>query len=99
MLKHPVQALRFLLSAFGFKKPFALYLLAFTFFLAFSLAACHRNPDTQTPGQGYLQGEWQQDSVTKQSQLVNYSLYRLKFTCDSFFMTINSYSKVNTGAD
>ncbi len=80
------------------QKPFVFRLSAFTFLLL-AFFSCHRNPNTQTPGQSYLQGEWQQDSVTMQSQLVSYSLYRLKFSCDSFFMTINSYSKVNTGSD
>ncbi|WP_259068698.1 fumarate hydratase [Mucilaginibacter sp. X4EP1] len=53
----------------------------------------------QTPGESYLQGEWQQDSIPKQKQLVSYSLYHLKFSCDSFFVSISSYSKVNAGAD
>lgn len=74
--------------------------LAFCFLLsALSLAACKFNPNTQTPGQGYLQGEWKQDSVTMQQQLVNYSLYNLKFNCDSFFVQIKTFSKVNAGAD
>ncbi len=72
--------------------PFAFSLLAFSF-------GCRLNPNMQTPGEGYLQGEWQQDSVTKQTQLLSYSLYHLKFSCDSFFVTIRSFSKVNTGAD
>jgi hypothetical protein len=53
----------------------------------------------QTPGQGYLQGEWHQDSVPKQQLLLTYSLYDLKFSCDSFFVAIKSFSKVNTGPD
>ena len=53
----------------------------------------------QTPGLGYLQGEWQQDAVANQAQLLSYSLYHLKFSCDSFFVAIKSFSKVNTGAD
>jgi hypothetical protein len=61
--------------------------------------ACRFNPNMQTPGQGYIQGEWQQDSVTMQKQLVNYSLYNLKFNCDSFFVQIKTFSKANTGAD
>nr|WP_067061333.1 hypothetical protein [Mucilaginibacter sp. L294] len=61
--------------------------------------ACKFNPDVQTPGESYLQGEWQQDSVTMQKQLVNYSLYNLKFNCDSFFVQIKTFSKANTGAD
>ena len=80
--------------------PFTFYLLALGFLLlAFSLSSCHLNPNMQTPGEDYLQGEWQQDSVTKQSQLVSYSLYHLKFSCDSFFVVIKSFSKINTGAD
>jgi hypothetical protein len=53
----------------------------------------------QTPGEGYLQGEWQQDSVPKQKLLVNYSLYHLKFDCDSFFVAIKSFTKINSGPD
>lgn len=75
--------------------PFTFRLLAFSFLLSALISACSFNPDMQTPGQGYLQGEWQQDSVAGQKQLVSYSLYHLKFSCDSFFMAINSYSKVN----
>ena len=79
--------------------PFTFRLLAFSFLLSAFTSACSFNPNTQTPGQGYLQGEWQQDSVAGQKQLVSYSLYHLKFSCDSFFMAIHSYSKVSTGAD
>ncbi len=63
------------------------------------LSSCWFNPNLQTPGEGYLQGEWQQDSVTNQKQLLSYSLYHLKFSCDSFYVEIKSFSKVNTGAD
>jgi len=77
------------------QKAFAFYLLPF----AFLVASCHRNPNMQTPGEGYLQGEWQQDSIPGQNKLVSYSLYHLRFSCDSFFVAIKSFSKVNTGAD
>lgn len=78
----------------SFFKSFAFCLLALTL-----LSACKFNPDMQTPGESYLQGEWQQDSVTMQQQLVNYSLYNLKFNCDSFFVRIKTFSKANVGAD
>jgi hypothetical protein len=82
------------------QKKFSFRLFALTFLLiALSLNACHFNPDMQTPGESYLQGEWQQDSVPKQKQLVTYSLYHLKFSCDSFFVAIHSFSKINTGPD
>ncbi|ASU36626.1 hypothetical protein [Mucilaginibacter xinganensis] len=84
------------------QKPFRLSLFTvrlLAFILLLSAFSCHFNPDMQTPGQAYLQGEWQQDSIAGQKQLLNYSLYHLKFSCDSFVMTIHSYSKVNSGGD
>ncbi len=83
--------------------PFSFRLSAFTFLVAFAFimvcSSCWMNPNTQTPGQSYLQGEWQQDSVPGQKQLLTYSLYHFRFTCDSFFVSIKSFSKVNYGAD
>jgi hypothetical protein len=87
----------FRLSPFTFRLRL---LFAFCFLLlAFTSSSCWFNPNMQTPGEGYLQGEWQQDSVTNQKQLLTYSLYQVKFSCDSFTMSIHTFSKVNTGAD
>jgi hypothetical protein len=95
-----LSAFRFRLLAFCSKKPFTFRLSALSFLLlAFCLPSCKLNPNMQTPGEIYLQGEWQQDSVPKQKQLMNYSLYHLKFSCDSFYVAINSFSKINSGAD
>jgi hypothetical protein len=74
------------------------YLFAFSLLLL-ALTSCSFNPGMQGKGEIYLQGEWQQDSVIKQQQLLNYSLYSFKFSCDSFFVEMRSYSKVNTGVD
>jgi hypothetical protein len=63
------------------------------------LSACKFNPDMQGKGESYLQGEWQQDSVKEQKKLTTYSLYRLTFNCDSFYLRINTFSKVNFGND
>jgi hypothetical protein len=79
--------------------PFALTATFCFVLFALSLSSCKMNPDMQTPGQAYLQGIWQQDSVPAQKKLITYSLYHLRFSCDSFFMSINSFSKVNYGAD
>jgi len=76
---------RFLLSAFAF-------LLS-----AFSLASCSFNANLQGKGEAYLQGEWRQDSVPMQQKLTEYSLYNISFSCDSFFMQINTFSKANNG--
>ncbi|HEY0245334.1 MAG TPA: fumarate hydratase [Mucilaginibacter sp.] len=62
-------------------------------------SACSMNPNTQGTGESYLQGEWQQDSTVVQKQLMTYSLYHFKFTCDSFFVQQQTYSKINYGAD
>src|SRR5882757_5336128 len=69
------------------------------FFLLSALCACSFNPNLQGKGQDYLQGEWKQDSIPMQKQLVAYSLYKFKFTCDSVYMQLDSYSKVNSGQD
>lgn len=80
------------------QKPFRILLIAFCFLLfAFSFNACKFNPGLQGQGEGYLQGEWQQDTVALQKQLVNYSLYHLKFSCDSFFISIKTFSKATAG--
>ena len=81
-------------------RSFRFFLSVFIFLLfALSMASCTLNPNMQGKGEAYLQGIWQQDSVPMQKKLVSYSLYNLTFTCDSFFMKINTFSKVNTGAD
>ncbi|MGN6178067.1 MAG: fumarate hydratase [Mucilaginibacter sp.] len=82
-----------LFSSFTLKKGFLLSAFCIL------LCSCHMNPNMQTPGQAWLQGEWQQDSVADQKQLISYSLYHIKFDCDSFFMTIRTFSKVNYGVD
>jgi hypothetical protein len=79
-------------------KSSSFYLSAFMLLLL-ALTSCMRNPNLQGKGEEYMQGEWQQDSVPLQKQLLSYSLYHYKFNCDSFFVTINSFSKVNTGYD
>src|ERR1700712_5326536 len=73
----------------------ALVLLLF----AFCLSSCWLNPNTQKPGESSLQGEWQQDPVPMQKQLLTYSLYHFRFSCDSFFVSIKTFSKVNYGTD
>lgn len=64
-----------------------------------ALTSCSFNPNYQGKGTDYLQGEWKQDSVERQKQLVNYTLYNFRFSCDSFYVTMSSASKVNYGAD
>ena len=64
-----------------------------------ALAGCSLNPSFQGKGEAYLQGQWKQDSIPMQKQLLSYSLYEFKFSCDSVYGTIRSFSKVNNGYD
>src|ERR1700748_954308 len=81
------------------KLPFGFRFSAFTLIMAFFISSCSMNPDTQKPGEAALQGEWQQDTVPMQKQLLTYSLYHFRFSCDSFFVSIKTFSKVNYGTD
>lgn len=86
------------------KKPFALTLSALTILLALgscflALYACSPNANVQTRGMDAIQGEWQQSPQALDKQLVTYTLYNFKFTCDSFFVRMQTHSKVNYGAD
>jgi len=81
------------------QKPFASITVFCFLLLALSLSACSFNPGLQGKGEAYLQGEWRQDSVPMQQKLTEYSHYNISFSCDSFYMQIKSFSKVNNGAD
>jgi len=68
-------------------------------FLLLALSACSFNPNYQGKGLDFLQGEWKQDAIDGEKQLVSYSMYNFRFTCDSFYVQIGSVSKVNYGSD
>ena len=53
----------------------------------------------QTRGQLYLQGQWQQQPDSVNKQLISYTLYNFKFSCDSFYVVMKSFTKVNNGPD
>lgn len=69
------------------------------FILFFSIVACKFNPNLQGEGTNYLQGIWKQDSVLYKDKLLAYTLHSFKFTCDSFYLTLNTHAKVNNYAD
>lgn len=73
--------------------------LAFCFLLSAFCFGCWFNPNVQGKGEIYLQGQWRQDSIPNQKRLLEYSLYQLRFSCDSFYIQVNSFRKVNNGAD
>lgn len=63
------------------------------------ISSCKFNSPIQGNGADFLQGKWVQDSVPMQKQLVNYSLYAFNFNCDSFFVRMNTFSKVEAAID
>ncbi|MBC7653003.1 MAG: hypothetical protein H7098_00850 [Oligoflexus sp.] len=56
---------------------------------------CSFNPKPPSQGVDFLQGKWTEDTVENKEQLVAYQRHRFTFTCDSFYLTIHSFSKVN----
>ncbi|WP_295649972.1 fumarate hydratase [uncultured Mucilaginibacter sp.] len=87
------KAFCFKLSALSFQKAFCFLLLALCSF------SCSFNPSLQGKGEAAIQGTWQQDSLANSKQLVNYALYGFRFSCDSVFIRMENFSKVNYGAD
>ncbi|WP_256002362.1 MULTISPECIES: fumarate hydratase [Pedobacter] len=61
--------------------------------------SCTRLPDVQGNGEAFLQGKWDQDSAKVTGERLNYSLHKFSFTCDSFYLDLTTYSKVNYYAD
>lgn len=70
-----------------------------TLSIALLLASCSMNPAYQGRGEAGIQGEWQQDTTSAQKKLVSYALYHFRFDCDSFYVQMHTFSKVNYGAD
>jgi len=62
-------------------------------------SSCRFNSDYQYEGAEYLQGVWTQDSIPMQDALLQYTLYDLKFTCDSIYATLHVTSKTRNIAD
>lgn len=69
-------------------------LLPFILFALITIS-CRRLPNVQGKGELFLQGIWHQDSIANKSQLLNYTQHHFKFTCDSFYVNLTTYSKVN----
>ncbi|MDB5013187.1 MAG: fumarate hydratase [Daejeonella sp.] len=53
----------------------------------------------QEKGADFIQGVWVEDSVIYQNQLLQYTKHRFKVTCDSFYVTMDTYAKTNTFTD
>jgi hypothetical protein len=67
--------------------------------LSVFLLSCKRNENLQEPGSGFMQGVWEENHVAYQDKLLQYTKHRFKITCDSFYVTMDTYSKANTFTD
>jgi len=54
------------------------YLSAFAIGMFFFFTACKFNSDMQSEGASFLQGEWVQDSIPGQGQMLQYTLTEFK---------------------
>ncbi|MBG6235115.1 hypothetical protein IWX76_001683 [Pedobacter sp. CAN_A7] len=63
------------------------------------ITACKRLPNVQGKGEAFLQGVWNQDSISNADKLLSYTQHKFKFTCDSFYVDLTTHSKVNYYAD
>lgn len=76
----------------------------FKHFLSFSftiltLVACKFNPNIQGQGVSYLQGSWKQDQALYEDKLLAYTLHTINFSCDSFYLTLDTRAKTNIYPD
>lgn len=62
--------------------------------LAFSIS-CTRLPNVQGKGEVFLQGVWSQDSIANRERLLSFTKHDFKISCDSFYVDLTTYSKVN----
>lgn len=75
-----------------FRKNFNFALFFIVLVLSYS---CTRLPNVQGKGEALLQGVWNQDHVENADQLLNYTQHHFKITCDSFYVDLTTFSKVN----
>ncbi|MDM1293700.1 fumarate hydratase [Sphingobacterium sp. N143] len=75
------------------------YLLAFAIGMFFIFSACRFNSDMQSEGASFLQGEWVQDSIPGQQQMMQFTLREFRFTCDSVYAVMHVNNKVQTVPD
>lgn len=71
------------------------YLFALVFSLSALCFSCTRLPNVQGKGEVFLQGVWNQDSIANNDKLLSYTQHHFKITCDSFYVDLTTYAKVN----
>jgi hypothetical protein len=76
-----------------------MYRSLFFLFLSFIFVSCKFNPNLQGMGSGEMQGIWEEDSVIYQDSLSQYTQHSIRFSCDSFYMTLKTTSKTRINPD
>ena len=71
----------------------------FFFVLMLALASCKFNPNLQGKGTDSIQGIWEEASVDLQDERLQYSRHHIRFSCDSVYLTIKTFAKINTYPD
>jgi len=71
----------------------------FFFILVLALVSCKFNPNLQGKGKESIQGIWEEDKVDYQNERLQYSRHHIQFSCDSVYLTIKTFAKVNTYPD
>lgn len=73
--------------------------LGFLILYTFTLYSCKFNPNMQGKGRKDLQGIWEEGMVAYQDERLQYSKHQFQFRCDSVYVTVKTYAKVNTYPD
>lgn len=75
--------------------------LAFGFMIlcTAALGSCKFNENMQGKGRDDLQGIWEEGTVAYQNERLQYSKHHFRFSCDSVYVTIETFAKVNTYPD
>jgi hypothetical protein len=74
-------------------------LLFFAFLGMMFLAGCKFNPNVQDKGADMVQGEWAEQPVAFQNDLLQYTQHDFRFSCDSFYVTLRTRAKTNIYPD
>lgn len=72
---------------------------AYLFTFLFLFSACKFNPNMQKTGAPEFQGIWEEAPLPFKDSLLLNTKHTFTFTCDSFYVNIETFSKVNYHAD
>ena len=64
-----------------------------------TLPSCTFNPNVQGKGSDFMQGVWEEEPLPYRDSLLQYTSHQFKFTCDSFYVVLQTKAKANYYAD